>query len=86
MTTYFVTYVDSKGGTDLTTLVEADGVEKDPHWVTFYAEAPREADVFGGCECSPRKAVRSFPGKKSVVALYPSGRIRSVQVSDNVDH
>lgn len=89
MTTYTVTYVDAKGGGELTTFVEADGVEKDPHWVSFYTEEvrPDKYDPTAGCVCGARPIMRSgMPGKKKSVAFWPASRIRSVQVSQNVDN
>lgn len=87
MTTYTVTYCDAKGGSEVSTFVEAAGVERDPHWVTFYAETTdTEQNVDGTfCpNCTPLGGMRKARNvtRRQTVALFPTPRIRSVVVSE----
>lgn len=83
MTTYRVTYADAKGGSEISTFVDADVMERDPHWVTFYTEESRPDVLDSGCECGGQTRVRRIvSGKRKMVALFPYGRVREVRVAE----
>lgn len=88
MTQYTVTYIDATGG-EVSTFVEADDVQKDPHWVTFsQSEAVAVyAPVEAGCACggSFNRVRPSGLSKKRVVAIFPAHRIRRVEKSIDAD-
>lgn len=80
MRTYRLAVIDSAGGKECIHTVQADSVEKDSHWVTFYVAEQKE-DVFqNNCDNCGRGAVRPrmVAQGRHVVAMFPANRVRSV--------
>lgn len=84
MTMYRVTYVNAQVRGEVSTFVEADIIERDAHWVSFIQTQVEETTyASGGCDNCGRTIARPLPPRttRKIVALYPSQRVRSVELS-----